>query len=81
MSVGSTLPEQREVDADTIARADVLVADEVGEVLRDTGGLIAARAAGAGLVNRVAVAGMCVRAALDKGLGTRAAIPVEVVLK
>ena len=114
VSVGSTVPEQREVDAETIARADVIVADVVDEVLRDTGDLIAARSAGTDVTGRVAslaglvsgalagraddsqivlyksvgsavqdlaVAAMCVRAALDGGLGTRAAIPVEVVLK
>jgi ornithine cyclodeaminase/alanine dehydrogenase len=46
VSIGSTLPEQREVDTDVIARADVIVADVVDEVLDDTGDLIAARAAG-----------------------------------
>jgi ornithine cyclodeaminase/alanine dehydrogenase len=114
VSVGSTLPEQREVDGETIARADVIVADVVDEVLRDTGDLIAARAAGTDVADRVvsladlvsgapggrkdngqvalyksvgsavqdlAVAAMCVRAALDGELGTRAAVPVEVVLK
>jgi ornithine cyclodeaminase/alanine dehydrogenase len=119
VSVGSTVPEQREVDPETIARADVIVADVAGEVLHDTGDLIAARAAGAinggtgaddrvaslaGLVSGafpgrtaagqvalyksvgsavqdLAVAAMCVRAAMDGGLGTRAAVPVEVVLK
>ena len=114
VSVGSTVPEQREVDTETIARADVIVADVLDEVLGDTGDLIAAQAAGidpadraaslADLVNGaftgrkdagqialyksvgsavqdLAVAAMCVRAALDGGLGTQAAIPVEVVLK
>jgi ornithine cyclodeaminase/alanine dehydrogenase len=114
VSVGSTLPEQREVDAETIARADVLVADVVDEVLHGTGDLIAARSAGTDAAGRVAsladlvsgvfagrrdkgqvalyksvgsaaqdlaVAALCVRAALDGGLGTRAAVPVEVVLK
>ena len=114
VSVGSTVPEQREVDPETIARAGVIVADVVGEVLHDTGDLIAARAAGTVADGRVAsladlvsgafagredkeqialyksvgsavqdlaVAAMCVRAALDGGLGARAAVPVEVVLK
>ena len=114
VSVGSTVPEQREVDPGTIARAGVIVADVVGEVLHDTGDLIAARAAGTVADGRVAsladlvsgafagredkeqialyksvgsavqdlaVAAMCVRAALDGGLGARAAVPVEVVLK
>lgn len=114
VSIGSTVPEQREVDPETIARADVIVADAVGEVLHDTGDLIAARAAGtvadgrvasladlvSGLfagrkdegqialyksvgsaVQDLAVAAMCVRAALEGGVGTQAPIPVEVVLK
>jgi alanine dehydrogenase len=113
VSVGSTVPEQREVDPETIARADVIVADVVDEVLRDTGDLVAARSAGVDVgrvapladlvrgtlpgrtdnnqialyksvgsaLQDLAVAAMCVRAALDGGLGTRAAIPVEVVHK
>lgn len=44
ISIGSTLPEQRELDADAIARSDVIVADMVEEVAHDTGDmLIAAR--------------------------------------
>lgn len=114
VSVGSTVPEQREVDAATITRADVIVADVVDEVLGDTGDLIAARAAGADVSGRVtsladvvsgagegrahdrqvvlyksvgsavqdlAVAAMCVRAALDGGIGARVPVPVEVVFK
>jgi alanine dehydrogenase len=114
VSIGSTVPEQREVDAETITRADVIVADVVDEVLRDTGDLIAARTADADVAGRVAsladlvsgacqgrthegqvvlyksvgsavqdlaVAAMCVRAALDGGIGARVPVPVEVVLK
>lgn len=44
LSVGSTLPEQREVDSAVIARADVIIADMPEEVLHETGDcLIAAR--------------------------------------
>lgn len=46
VSIGSTLPEQREVDAAVLARADLVVADVVDEVLDDSGDLIAARHAG-----------------------------------
>lgn len=45
VSIGSTLPEQREVDTDVIATAGLLVADVLDEVLDETGDLIAARAA------------------------------------
>lgn len=46
VSIGSTLPEQREVDPDTVRRADLIVADMVDEIAHDTGDMIAARAAG-----------------------------------
>jgi alanine dehydrogenase len=46
LSIGSTLPEQREVDSDVIGRSDLIVADMLEEVLDDTGDLIAARLAG-----------------------------------
>ena len=46
VSIGSTVREQREVDAEVIARADVVIADVLEEVLHDSGDLIAARAAG-----------------------------------
>lgn len=46
VSIGSTLPEQREIDPDTIARCDLIVADEPHEVANQTGDFIAARRAG-----------------------------------
>lgn len=53
VSIGSTLREQREVDPEAIARADVVVADMVEEVLHDTGDLIAAQAAGIDVSDRI----------------------------
>lgn len=46
VSLGSTLPEQREVDEETLARAACIVADMPEEVLHDTGDAIAAAQAG-----------------------------------
>lgn len=46
VSIGSTLPEQREVDVDVIRRASLIVADMVEEVAHDTGDLLAAARAG-----------------------------------
>jgi len=46
VSIGSTLPEQREVDPETLRRADVVVADVLDEVVEQTGDAIAARNAG-----------------------------------
>ncbi|BEU98420.1 ornithine cyclodeaminase family protein [Acidovorax sp. DW039] len=45
-SIGSTLPEQREVDEQVIARAALVVADMPDEVAHDTGDMIAATHAG-----------------------------------
>ena len=45
VSVGSTLPEQREVDEEVLARASLIVADMVDEVAHDTGDLLAAQRA------------------------------------
>jgi ornithine cyclodeaminase/alanine dehydrogenase len=46
VSIGSTVPEQRVVDSATIARADVIIADVLHEVLHETGDLLAAAADG-----------------------------------
>ena len=53
VSIGSTLREQREVDVETIRRADVIVADMVEEVLHDSGDLLAAAAEGIDISARV----------------------------
>jgi alanine dehydrogenase len=45
-SIGSTLPDQREVDSSVVARAGLIVCDNVEEVLEESGDMIAARAAG-----------------------------------
>lgn len=42
VSIGSTLPEQREVDEQVLARAHLIVADMVEEVAHDTGDMLAA---------------------------------------
>ncbi|MDO8773009.1 MAG: NAD(P)-binding domain-containing protein [Burkholderiaceae bacterium] len=49
VSLGSTLPEQREVDEETMARAVCIVADMPEEVAHDTGDAIAAARAGVDL--------------------------------
>jgi ornithine cyclodeaminase/alanine dehydrogenase-like protein (mu-crystallin family) len=46
VSLGSTLPEQREIDEDTMARAACIVADMPEEVAHDTGDALAASRAG-----------------------------------
>lgn len=46
VSVGSTVPVQREIDVSVAARADLIVCDNVEEVLEDTGDMLAAIKAG-----------------------------------
>ncbi len=53
VSLGSTLPEQRELDEDTLARAACVVADMPDEVLHDTGDAIAAVRAGVALADKM----------------------------
>lgn len=53
VSLGSTLPEQREVDEEAMARAACIVADMPDEVLHDTGDAIAAAKAGVDLAGRL----------------------------
>lgn len=53
VSIGSTLPEQRELDPEAIARCDLIVADMVEEVAHDTGDMIAASQAGVGFSSKL----------------------------
>ena len=46
VSIGSTVPEQREIDVGVIDRCDLIVCDAVHEVAGETGDMIAATQAG-----------------------------------
>lgn len=46
VSIGSTIPEQREIDVSVVERSDLIICDTLEEVLEETGDMIAARAAG-----------------------------------
>jgi len=63
VSIGSTVPEQREVDPEVAARADVIVADVPEEVAHETGDMIAARAAGVAFEHKIVPLGEVVRGA------------------
>lgn len=52
VSIGSTLPEQREVDEATMARATRIVADMPEEVIQDTGDALAATSRGVDLAGK-----------------------------
>lgn len=45
VSIGSTVPEQREIDVSVVQRSDLIVCDVLDEVLAETGDMIAAREA------------------------------------
>jgi alanine dehydrogenase len=45
VSIGSTVPEQREIDVSVVERSDLIVCDDLEEVLQETGDMIAAKAA------------------------------------
>lgn len=46
VSIGSTVPEQREIDVSVVKRSDLIVCDVLDEVLEQTGDMIAAKKAG-----------------------------------
>lgn len=46
VSIGSTVPEQREIDVSVVERCDAIVCDDVQEVLEQTGDMLAAGEAG-----------------------------------
>ena len=52
-SIGSTLPEQFEVDPEVIRRAESIVADVPEEVMHETGDMLAARAAGVAFEQKI----------------------------
>jgi alanine dehydrogenase len=54
VSIGSTSPEQREIDPRTIDRCELIVCDAVEEVAGQTGDFIAARAAGVAFEHKMA---------------------------
>lgn len=46
VSIGSTIPQQREIDVSVVARADLIVCDTLEEVVSETGDMLAAADAG-----------------------------------
>ena len=54
VSIGSTLPEQREIDASVVDVCDLIVCDMPEEVIDETGDMIAARKAGVAFDHKIA---------------------------
>jgi alanine dehydrogenase len=74
VSIGSTLPEQREVEADVIERAQLIIADMPEEVAHDTGDMLAAKRSGIEFMHKLV--------ALSDVIGRRTArvSPQDIVL-
>jgi ornithine cyclodeaminase/alanine dehydrogenase-like protein (mu-crystallin family) len=53
VSIGSTLPEQREIDSSVVAACDLIVCDVVDEVITETGDMIAAVRDGVEFKNKI----------------------------
>jgi len=53
VSIGSTLPEQREIDEDVVAACDLIVCDAPEEVIAETGDMLAAKAAGVAFEHKI----------------------------
>lgn len=69
VSIGSTVPSQREVDPEVIRRAAVIVADEPDEVAGDTGDMIAAAEAGVDFRDKLISLSHCLRQGTDGSAG------------
>lgn len=67
VSIGSTVPQQREIDVSVVERADLIVCDMLDEVVHETGDMIAARAAGIDVEGRSAT----LNALMDGSLADR----------
>jgi len=52
VSIGSTLPEQREIDTSVINDCDLIVCDSLEEVCEETGDLLAAKRAGVAFMHK-----------------------------
>jgi alanine dehydrogenase len=65
-SIGSTVPQQREIDVSVVERADFIVCDMLDEVLEETGDMIAAAEAGVDVRARSFSLGALMSGALEE---------------
>lgn len=65
VSIGSTVPEQRELDTSVVSRADFIVCDMLEEVLHETGDMIAASADGIDVAGRAFSLGALMRGQIE----------------
>ena len=70
VSIGSTIPQQREIDVSVVERSDLIVCDVLEEVLHETGDMIAARDAGVAVHEKTFSLTDLMRGACDDRLKT-----------
>lgn len=70
VSIGSTIPQQREIDVSVVERSDLIVCDVLEEVLHETGDMIAAREAGIAVHEKAFGLADLMRGACDERLKT-----------
>lgn len=68
VSIGSTVPAQREIDISVVAQSDLIVCDMVHEVVEETGDMIAARNAGIELAGKCHSIGKLIAGDLEQQL-------------
>jgi ornithine cyclodeaminase/alanine dehydrogenase-like protein (mu-crystallin family) len=68
VSIGSTIPSQREIDHSVVAASDLIVCDSVAEVVEQTGDMLAAASAGIDVTPRAFSLHELLAGALDERL-------------
>jgi len=68
VSIGSTVPEQREIDVSVVARSDLIVCDMVEEVMHETGDMIEAARAGIDFRDKIVSLNALLRGEVDDRL-------------
>lgn len=75
VSIGSTVPAQREIDISVVAQSEIIVCDMVHEVVAETGDMIAAREAGVDVAGKCHSLGRLLAGELDDSIA-RARFPM-----
>jgi alanine dehydrogenase len=70
VSIGSTVPNQREIDASVVAACDLIVCDDVDEVAERTGDMLEAQRAGVGFRDKTFSLHQLLTGQLDERLAT-----------
>jgi ornithine cyclodeaminase/alanine dehydrogenase len=70
LSIGSTVPAQREIDASVVQACDLIVCDALSEVVEQTGDMLAAARAGVAFLDRTCSLHELLSGQLDDRLGS-----------